>query len=301
MSNLVAMALTLAGPRLWILIKALLFWIIGIYKKLRKNRSTHKMLQNHPILLSHNLTTTHESHSELGAARELIQNVWEEIRPNHIRLTIDPAVKGSLGHISRWRQCIEAFIQFWSNFLQRPAEIIISLALSAIFIGFFVAESSGSVLSANIISNSTGLASSPACPSSSTSAYNYMTPQVARLCIDNSRRLSPRCSSYSDQVIPYTEQMNTTCPFKGKICSQGRNLAHTFDTGYVSAKYIGLNAARQYLFRRTATCAPLVADGELIIQTKGESANQISDWKINAYGCNLLNATYSSPFGFTYL
>ena len=55
MSNLVAMALTMAGPRLWILIKALFAWLIGIYERARQGRVNITGFQSRHILLAHNL------------------------------------------------------------------------------------------------------------------------------------------------------------------------------------------------------------------------------------------------------
>ena len=51
------------------------------------------------------------------------------------------------------------------------------------------------------------------------------------------------------------------------LCAQGRFAAHTFDTGWIEAKHLGLSTAKRYQFRRKTTCAPLVADGEHISMT----------------------------------
>ena len=115
MSNLVAMALTLAGPRLWILIKA---FNVGIYQTFRRSCRTlfgpHNIrafpgivlssISPHPRIPnssaaqhhsrsghgnpSHSLTVMEESHSELGAARDLTSDALRQLQATQIELPV---------------------------------------------------------------------------------------------------------------------------------------------------------------------------------------------------------------------
>lgn len=290
MSNLVAVLLTLSGPRLWILIKALLFWIYAHFQKRQRTGSTldvelessprlaasattdiearpraqssqlaHRRGFPHRDLLHHGLDTTKSSDSELGAARSLIYNIWEELRAN--QLTLRPNSTLESGTSSR----SEKISRFWHNFIRRAFEITISLLLSIIFIAIFVAESSGSVLSANIISDATAPAVSSDCWSPYGWWYYHMVASRASTYQERCYQTSSRrddCDHYFSQSLTYTEHSNASCPFLDKGCLQGNTAAYALDTGYIDAKFLGFNAEQRHLFRRKSTCSPVVPDGE---------------------------------------
>ena len=54
-------------------------------------------------------------------------------------------------------------LRLWSNFLKHPFDIVVPILLSNFFIGIFVAESTGTALSARIIGDSTALSDSSRC------------------------------------------------------------------------------------------------------------------------------------------
>ena len=279
MSNLVGMALTLAGPRLWIVVKAFCAWTIATYQKYRNNGVKASTFGSQHILLTHNLAVTQESHSELGAAGELVRSIWDELTPNRVQLQVNKAPPRR-SRITSWSaQTKNTIIDIWNNCLRQPADISISLILSATLIGLFVAESSGSVLSANIVSDTVALAFSSNCSFpytqsdlmglfSGVSVLGYpleRANQYRQNCYNTTRR-DGDCSFFFNQYISYVEQTNASCPFKGDTCWRGKGAAFTLDTGYVDANTIGLNAAKRYSFRRKTTCAPLVVAGSPLIQ-----------------------------------
>ena len=274
------MTLTLTGPRLWILIKAFIFWAIKYVKENHKGRRGQTNYQlplvDEPLLSSgrpqsngiqlqprfyetptqdpsENLITTQKSHSEIGAALKLIGNVWQTLKLRHIELPTESATRQQPELI--W------ISKIWKNFLQQPAEIALSLLLSAIFIGFFVAQSSGSVLSAKIISDGAALSTSPRCRYSSVTAddarfggYNDYSERCYRSPLG-----ADGCTLFYNQSISYTEQASDKCPFSnssGNRCTEGIHAPITFDTGFVDAKCLGINAAKRHKFRRQTTCTP---------------------------------------------
>lgn len=66
------------------------------------------------------------------------------------------------------------------------------------------------------------------------------------------------CNFFHNQTI--LEKANETCLFLGQTCALGGNSAVAFDTSFIDAKYLGINAAKRYQFRRKTRCAPLVPD-----------------------------------------
>ena len=284
MGNIVAVALSLSTPRLWILLKALM---LGIYHHLRtksherKNRSTvSRMVAQtipsiHPppsVLLttfhqvSHeNVVITEESHSELGAARDILRNTWDQLTTRSIRLPI---------YVANWkhtpfRKCRSWVLILWSNLLHYSTEVITSLILSIIFIGVFVAESSGSILSAHIITDGVAVSAGSFCAQDAPTSVNGYSNQgdmalaYADRCYGASTA-TDGCNYLYNQSISYLETSNDTCPFLGDVCLEGTRSAITLDTGLPDARYLGINSAQRFQFRRSTTCAPLVSDGRYV-------------------------------------
>ena len=141
-----------------------------------------------------------------------------------------------------------------------------SVILAVIFIGIFVAEASGNVLSANIITGTTALASTPRCFFPQEETLKYAGEWAARYsgqCY-HAVKNTLGCSFFYNRSIGYTEQAHSLCPFMGNLCvgnlcASHLDPAYIFDTGYIDAKYIGINSFKQYHFRRRSTCAPLNA------------------------------------------
>jgi hypothetical protein len=69
------------------------------------------------------------------------------------------------------------------------------------------------------------------------------------------------CNNYVVQNLPYTTNLNATCPFESGTCLFGDTAAVQFDTGYIdSSSALGMNAKfeNRVLYRQVTTCAPLV-------------------------------------------
>lgn len=268
MSNLIAMALTLAGPRLWILIKPFSFWVLRQWRRHHgRNKEPREMLPGQTMDI------IEESHSELSAALRLVVEVVRRLRP---RIELSDESTNGVRKTTRHR-CYGPLASAWRNFLSRPCDIVVSLLLSSAFVGIFVAGSSGSVLSAGIVSDTTALASSRHCfppddkPSALSQAASY-----SQQCYKKSRE-TEGCQHFYQQYIAYSEKAIHRCPLRyggcavqstaannnfpeGDIGNQGQSAARdvgvSFDTGFVESNVIGINAPKRYSFRRTATCAP---------------------------------------------
>ena len=293
LSNLVTMALTLAGPRLWILIKAFMMYVYNVFLRYRHIwiRRTVPGAPRFPLSLlsnsqtkctslprlsaasprnhlpSHTLDLTEDSHSELGAARDLIGDTLTQLMADQIELLADHLSLAKL--ISKRRIC-HSFCckvsKIWTNFLRQPFEVAIRILLSALLIGIFVAESSGSVLSANIVTDTTALASSPRCYAPRYRADTSMRAAAYSQQCYNASLGAEGCNYLYNQSLAYAEESKNGCPWKGGICGLRGSAAISFDTGYVLAKYLGINAPERYLFRRRATYTPLIPDSRFIIE-----------------------------------
>lgn len=294
LSNLVAVALTLAGPRLWILIKAFLLSTVDIFTRYRRSRERHpppfdlplplrsptapccgmgistqpqrsQHTPSHPGRQSHlehdTLEATQTSHSELGAALKIIRSLWHCLRSGSIKLST------GTHPTYRWPKnlrIMKSFTITWKNLLRRPIDVLASLLLSSLFVGIFVAESTFSVLSAKIVGDTTALGSSPNCSISPRWNFSHFQPNAfdySQRCYRTRNGIGD-CNSFYNQTIGYTET-TTKSPFAKEIRLEAEDSALTFDTGVVDAKVIGINSAHKYQFRRTAICIPLKAKNRL--------------------------------------
>ena len=267
MSNVVAMAMTLAGPRLWILIKRSSFAVYHSFWNRHWNKNLNEKIFA-PRGQSHNIVIIDESRTELGAAMKVILNAFHRIKP---RLEIlDAREFETASTASNVR--IRWFIDTWHQILSRPLDVLASLLLSCVLVGIFVAGSSGSVLSAGIVSDTTALFRSPRCyPPHDMDNMNFYEPSMyARGCY-NRPAGTQGCNSLHNGSIAFTEIPIDRCPWRDGRCIVGpgssefmmngtknatRSVAVSFDTGLVESGIIGINAPKRYQFRRTATCAP---------------------------------------------
>ena len=275
------MALTLTGPRLWILLKAFVFWAFAHCERRSKRRSTrgefigHNLPdlppvadfstshhQNQPnATFTDNLTTIKNSHSELGAALDLMTKVFKLLKADRIQLSIPTPLSKR-----RW-QSLAKITRPWRNLIQQPFDVVVPFILSAAFIGLFVAQSSGSVLSARILTDKIALSISPRCPIRWSRSFKQAT-LYSNHCY-HAEEGAEGCNFFYNQSIGYIEKANETCPFRGMTCAWGRNSAVSFDTGLVDAHILGINAPRKYQFRRKMLCAPLLPDGDFIVSGTG--------------------------------
>ena len=213
------------------------------------------------------------SHSELEAALSLLKNLWNYLGSGRIGLPADL--------VSRREKWIKSVSKIWTNLIQRPFDIIASISLSALFVGIFVAESSANVLSANIVSDTTALVSSPKCTLDSSHRFSLSDAALSysQQCYHASLG-ADGCNSFYNQSIGYKEKDEDVCPFAGQACIKGTNSALTFNTGLVDASTIGVNSATVFQLRRRTTCAPLRFDNDLLRFTRRDE----STWNIEIAG-----------------
>ena len=141
-SNVIAVALTLACPRLWILLKEGIPYILNLFRQLSSRRMFHARTPRHGFrwawCRNDILRTAEESHSELGAATALANIAMHELGRHRMELpaTNDCGLVTQQGKI--W-SLFGLFSRFWDNFLKRPLDVIVPIVLSLLFIGIFVA------------------------------------------------------------------------------------------------------------------------------------------------------------------
>ena len=196
-----------------------------------------------------------ESHSELGAATMIALIAMQELRRNPPRL----ADGGDLNDINRRRKVQGIYtrsVWIWSSFLKHPLDIIVPIILSIICVAIFVAETTGIVLSANIIGNSVALSDSPRCfaPNRTGSPLAYVDQ-----CY-HAPSGTEGCNFFYNQSIRYQETLASFCPWQGFRCFNMTNNTVIFDTGYVDSKNLGLNSPQNFQLRRWAVCAPIVTN-----------------------------------------
>lgn len=248
------MALTLAGPRLWIIIKEFTCHLCQyLYNCFRGTRFGCNGSE------SQNIEIVRESRSQLGAARELIRDTARQLNPSRIELRDESLVR-SRGHYSSGNRRPWRYIRrIWDNLLWQPIDILVSIILSAMFIGVFVAEASGNALSAYIISDTTAMPSTPRCYAARDSDLKNRAASYSDQCYGAAEG-ADGCNFLYSQKIAYTELTNDFCPFAQHYCALPSEPAYTFDTGYVDAKYVGINSVNKHYFRRTTICAPLTSE-----------------------------------------
>lgn len=223
-------------------------------------------------LPSNSIAIIEESDSELGAAMGLLRSIIDMLHNRRQRLPSYPSLPfRSLPGWLHYSANASMYRKLWKLFLLHPAEILTSIGLSIVFTGIFVAESSGNVLSANIVSDTIALVSSPRC-----SAIPYGSRWSRSIAyVDRCYQATlgaDGCNDFYNQSISHEESSISTCPFEGNVCALGQNPAFVMDTGLVDSKVLGINAPKRHLFRRVATCAPLIHDGEHITQISAEDS-----------------------------
>ena len=277
MSNLIAMALTLAGPRIWILLKAFVSWLhdllasqkaVGACRHIRlmmpwkaysiitRSRTTRGSECGHRRSWFKNnvLPVAEESHSELGAARDLIALAMDELRTDRIELPDDSNsntwdARGIRNH---------RLNKPWRKFLERPLDIILPLLLSVVLIGVFVAESTGAILSANIVGDSTAMSYSSRCfaPPDGRDTRGRAKAYIQQ-CY-HAPQGTEGCNFFYNQSVRYEESFSDICPFRGFQCTSKPKSAISFDTGHIDANYVGINSPKRLSFRRRAVCSPII-------------------------------------------
>ena len=159
----------------------------------------------------------------------------------------------------------------------------IGLMLCSGLLGFvsFTGVTAGGILGANVVLSSTALCSSRSCgfhflPKGSLVGRAEVPSQAVRYFLDNEAAAaaheskcygdwsSPECGNFVENTLPYSTFDNTPCPFRGDVCSLGPESAFTLDTSLLDASMLGVNSGKQYLFRRSTICAPLVTNATYI-------------------------------------
>jgi len=146
-------------------------FLLPSFRRTRQSESLHP-LSSQPLsgsrntygqdlLGSRNIALTEESHSELGAARDVLRNVWRELQSDGIQLPSgnSQSSRTQTGNLRRVFTAFERRVRRFSDtFSQMIADGVLPLLLSIIFVAIFVAESTSGIFSANIVTDSVALA-----------------------------------------------------------------------------------------------------------------------------------------------
>lgn len=224
MTNIIAVVLTLTGPRRWILIKAFFLWIYYSRRRSSRGRRTWPGLpQPHSIII------IEESRNEFEAAIDLIRNILGRLRAINVDLSSDRVLQPlSSSH------CLGCFIsqhivcKIRNLSLVQHFDIVISTVLAFAFLGVFVAESSGSVLSAYIVSDTVAFVSPSTCSISPRFLWWNGWRQAfaySQNCY-NSANEPAGCNYFYNQSIAYTEGAIDVCPFEGNVCPARKACIH---------------------------------------------------------------------------
>ena len=94
------------------------------------------------------------------------------------------------------------------------------------------------------------------------------------------------CTFFWNQSITFMEKRDSTCPFPGGTCALDEDPALVLDTGYIHAKYLGINSEIPYHFRRTTICAPLKPNGDILSveMNRNNTRDSFIDSVSNFYG-----------------
>lgn len=157
---------------------------------------------------------------------------------------------------------------------QAKSPSTIMIVLATVLFGLFVVQATAGVFSAKIASNRAGLSSSRHCgiwqfnqdaggdvaDRDDINSYRKeaRASRYARTCYNSPDPIAPfSCKIFYNQSIAYTTKTLQPCPFaSSELCHEPYS-AISFDTGYVDASVIGINAPVTHKFRRTTSCSPL--------------------------------------------
>ena len=256
-SNAIAVATTLALPRLLILLQAALPFVLDVSRYL--SQPFRGWLRRQPSRLSsHILETFRDANSITTVASRLTQR---HLGMHHI--TLD---KDHRHDQRRWRN-------IYANF-QEDKLIFSIICLGILSLGAsYLGIQAVAILTTGILSDVFALSNSTNCGwwvpptlhisniSSGVPAFvlpsetHFETVNYAlRICGPLS--FSSAGPGFVDHRIKYQKDSNAPCPFNEIHCASNSS-AFLMDTGYQSSKILGINTAKENLFRMQVVCSPL--------------------------------------------
>jgi hypothetical protein len=168
----------------------------------------------------------------------------------------------------------------WKHYGGYAGRIFLSIIFSLLAIAVFFTLAFSTILSANIVTDSTVLSNHPDCGvwirnstilTPSPTGYDYLeeveAAEYSKKCYHGSQG-NDGCNAFLTQRIPYSSNSHCECPFEDSLCLDGRFSAYTLDTGTISSKSLGINMKIGYSFKRTTTCSPIQRRGSLSADKK---------------------------------
>ena len=256
-TNIIAVATTLALPRVLILVQLCSPAIVGALR-----RATQVILsrpEREPSRLTSHALDTFQNADSLGDAATRLTREHHGMR--RIRMGVN---KDTFKHY-----CHAIYSNFQEDSRGFSLICLTILALAAFYVGIQAIA----ILTAGIISTGYGVSTSPACgwwiptvfgdPVGSFCTivtYNREAEYEALTYADTHYGKDPAGtggSEYVQQRIDYQEYTNKFCPFAYDY-SISNNSGFLLDTGMQNARVLGINTAEQYHFRKQVICAPLI-------------------------------------------
>jgi hypothetical protein len=182
------------------------------------------------------------------------------------------ALTGSWNRIYGERTAEDSAIEIW-RLLWTTQQVAVTVTVlgglaflfcAATFIAIAITATTTSLITLDNNALSTSALCGVWIPNDNVSVVNPMgqimseIEEMYRACYQNESPEDCNLFPYPNLFINVTE--NVECPFIGNFCLGGNNSAVRFETGYRDSSYLGLNSPKRPLYRRTTTCAPLVAD-----------------------------------------
>jgi hypothetical protein len=101
--------------------------------------------------------------------------------------------------------------------------------------------------------------------------------EYAKYCYEPWSRSQPLpvyCDFFAHRNIPFEETRSYGCPFPNSSICAGSQVVR-FDTGKQPASILGINQAKPYVFRKTATCVPLSVEEPYVRETETTDGNKL--------------------------
>ena len=224
-------------------------------------------------LVHRSAALTGESRSELGAAWTLLVHGWRQVRDDgavQLPHRVVGASESSSTRIQKLQKFLFGAKRLRNNFVRYFLDILVSVIIAVMLIGLFVAETSGTVASGAVVSDTVAKISSNKCTvldptaSYSSSFWNSDTTREAEAYVEGCYKAtsaSAGCNDFFNQSIAHVEATNDECPFRDNVCAKGDDMVMYFDTGNINANILGVNTPSKWAFRRRAACAPVMPNG----------------------------------------
>ena len=307
-SNAVAVTLTLALPRVYVLLKCAITGLLTLHRLVGQRMTQTRLRGASKVFFEKVLASFGRSPSKIGlnmAPLEVTSSTQSEgDREMRILVGTLETIQGSTTaedavsrlvrrHLAMPRLvigngvfCLRRMVE---NVRDEPGAsgqiLVVIVLLFAIYVGLQVTA----ISSGFIIGDSAAPIKEGTCAYYVTAGHHWekhgsgadhgylnsladSTIGYTRACYHSTVFTNP-CSRTLTRTIFHNISSGSTCPFLNKaMCKNGDSSVSTMDLGFVDANSLGINSARKFDFRRRTTCSP-VLDNDSFVQSHIVSEN----------------------------